>query len=395
MRNGDKKWGLALLLCGVLGLGGHLYGGQPVQAAGNAPVQGLFAAGGYHSLALDPGGNLWGWGLNENGQLGDGTRAQRLLPFQGTLPAGMGNILQLAAGEDHSLALSEHGAVWAYGLNRDGQLGIGTLVDQSVMVEVKGLAHIVECGGGQSHSVALNRDGKVWAWGGNSFGELGRPPGAGSLVPVAVEGLQGIVSVSVGWRHTLALKKNGTVWEWGAVGPKRDGPSGGLASPRQVKGLPPVTMIAAGGGHNLALGKDGTVWAWGSNDYGQLGDGTTKAKWKPFQIQGVRRARQIFAGYNHSVALLEDDSALAWGDNNLGQLGNPIPEASSVPVKVSAWEGPLKSIETIRCGGHHTLFLTRAKEFLACGNNTFGQLGDWKLADSSIPTKVWKQLYAK
>lgn len=380
----------ALLLAALFPWGSGL-GAAP--GPGVHQVQGVLAAGGYHSLALDPRGHLWGWGLNAEGQLGDGTKTRRDVPVPAALQPGRIKLVALAAGEDHSLALGEDGSVWAFGANHHGQLGIGTAAAPSGMVEVKGLPPVLAVGAGQSHSVALDRGGGVWAWGGNEFGQLGRSPGGGSPSPVKVAGLADMVSLSVGWRHTLALKRDGTVWQWGGV---ESAPKGGppvSARTHQVAGLPRITMVAAGGGHSLALDQDGSVWAWGDNDYGQVGDGTHDPRWKPILVPGVTRVRQVFAGYNHSVALLEDDSALAWGDNNLGQLGNPIPEASSRPVRVSDWEGPLVGIAAISCGGHHTLMLTRANLLLACGNNTFGQLGDWKLADSSLPMKVWKQVF--
>ena len=152
-------------------------------------------------------------------------------------------------------------------------------------------------------------------------------------------------------------------------------------------------MISAGGRHSLALAKDGSVWAWGNNEFGQLGDGTHETRGEPFRVAGVDHLCQISAGYDHSVALRDDGSVLAWGDNNLGQLGNSIPEATSVPVQMAGWDGPLKDVETIQCGGYHTLFISRDRILFACGHNTFGQLGDWKLADSCFPSKVWKQLF--
>lgn len=355
-------------------------------------LQGQVAAGGYHSLALDQSGHIWGWGLNEKGQLGDGTRARRDVPFPLKPGAGASKTIRVAAGEDHSLALAEDGSVWSFGLNKDSQLGIGSHIDQPVLTQIKGLNNIVEIGGGQQHSIALDRNGKVWAWGSNECGQLGQPKFSASLVPREIAGLKDIVAVAAGWRHSLALQKGGIVWEWGAVEHRSDGTTGFVLSPRRVHGLWLVKMISAGGRHSLALRSDGTVWAWGNNEYGQLGDRTNEPQSKPIQIKGVAGARMISAGYDHSAALLEDRTVLTWGDNNLGQLGNPIPEASSVPVPVVGVSGPMKNIESVQCGGYHTLFITQEHLILASGNNSFGQLGDWKFKDSALPSLVIKQI---
>ncbi|MBL0211555.1 MAG: RCC1 repeat- and reductase domain-containing protein [Holophagaceae bacterium] len=378
-------------LIALLSCGGLLFSDMALDV-GKPDVQGKVTAGGYHSLAIDESGQIWGWGLNKNGQLGNGTRVRRDLPFPLKPGIGASRIIGISAGEDHSLALSEDGSVWAFGLNQDGQLGIGTKIDQSVPTEVKGLSQIIEVCGGRKHSIALKRDGSVWAWGSNECGQLGQPKLTVSLAPLEVAGLESIVSVAAGLSHSLALKKDGSVWEWGAMGHRSDGTVRIVRTPRRVQGLTAVKMIAAGGRHSLALLSDGTVWAWGNNDYGQLGDGTNESRMNPTQVKGVAHAGLISAGYDHSAVLSDDHRAWTWGDNNLGQLGNPKPEASSLPVPVVGATGPLMNVAAVRCGGYHTLFLTVENELLASGNNSFGQLGDWKFKDSTFPSLVVKQI---
>jgi alpha-tubulin suppressor-like RCC1 family protein len=351
------------------------------------PPQPIFAAGGYHSLALDPQGRLWAWGLGRHGELGDGTTNRRDLPTAALPEAFPGPLTGLAAGEDHSLAWDAEGRLWAFGRNDAGQLGDGSATDRLAPVPVRGLPPIHTAGGGQSHSLALDRAGRVWAWGANALGQLGIADAKGSRVPVPVPGLKDIVAVSAGWRHNLALDRDGRVWEWGG---RAEGQ--GAFAPHPVPGLAGIVSLAAGGRHNLALRGDGTVWAWGANDYGQLGDGGTQARNLPVQVPGLAKVRQIAAGYDHSAALLEDGTAWAWGDNNQGQLGNPVPERSLAPVPISGWNAPLKDLDTLRAGGYHTLLLTRGRKLLACGQNVFGQLGDWNFADSALPKDVLKQV---
>src|SRR6185312_277666 len=103
-------------------------------------------------------------------------------------------------------------------------------------------------------------------------------------------GIAGVVQVSAGYYHSVARKGDGTVWTWGLnyLGRLGTGPDVGDALvPAQVTALANVVGISAGGGHTLALRADGTVWAWGENTYGQLGDGTTTARFFPVQVPGL------------------------------------------------------------------------------------------------------------
>jgi hypothetical protein len=115
-------------------------------------------------------GAVMAGGLNEYGQLGDGTTEDRvaLLPSK-----GLTEVIKVAAGMEHAVAVKSDGKVWAWGRNREGQLGTGTTKDSHAPTLVKGLWNVVEIAAGKYHSVALKTDGSVWAWGRNSYGQLG------------------------------------------------------------------------------------------------------------------------------------------------------------------------------------------------------------------------------
>jgi hypothetical protein len=185
--------------------------------------------------------------------------------------------MALAAGESHSLALKSDGTVWAWGYNFEGQLGDGTRRDRLTPTQVSGLNSVVSVTAGYTHSLALKSDGTVWAWGGNLTGELGNGTTTQSLTPVQVKGLGGMVAVAAGYGHCLALKADGTVWSWGRndVGQLGDGTRTNQSTPIRVSGLGEVVALTSGYAHNLALKNDGTLWAWGLNYDGQLGDGRT------------------------------------------------------------------------------------------------------------------------
>jgi hypothetical protein len=184
---------------------------SPVAVAGLTHVLSL-AAGKSHSVAVSGGlgpvfNMAYTWGSNAEGQLGDGTHVSRNRPtrmwFQGS-PRGA--VMEVAAGEAHTLARTMTGTVWAWGRNDHGQLGDGTRVQRPVPVQIARLTDVSSVAAGADHSVALHQDGTVGAWGGNGWGQLGTG-GAGSdqLTPVQTRLLRGATQISAGRNFTLAV----------------------------------------------------------------------------------------------------------------------------------------------------------------------------------------------
>ncbi|MDR2017583.1 MAG: hypothetical protein LBQ00_01675 [Syntrophobacterales bacterium] len=157
------------------------------------------AAGAHHSLALTKDGTVWAWGDNAYGQLGDGTTAQKNTPVPVYQPPQKLSLIKpppftaLAAGADHSLALKEDGTVWAWGRNNNGQLGDGTTAQKNtpVQAQVKG---VIALAAGADHSLALLPpqmkcgSGPLLAWGDNAYGQLGDGTTASTNTPVPVKG---------------------------------------------------------------------------------------------------------------------------------------------------------------------------------------------------------------
>ncbi len=148
----------------------------PVQVNGISGAIAI-AGGQYHSLALKSDGTIWAWGYNYGGELGDGTTTTtdpygKLTPVQVSSLSGVTAIA--ASKARHSLALKSDGTVWAWGVNWNGQLGDGTTTNKSTPVQVSSLSDITAIAiGGNGHSLALKSDGTVWAWGNNRYGQIG------------------------------------------------------------------------------------------------------------------------------------------------------------------------------------------------------------------------------
>ncbi|MEO7100812.1 MAG: putative Ig domain-containing protein [Luteolibacter sp.] len=251
--------------------------GQTIEPSGLGDVVNL-AAGWQHSLALRTDRTVIAWGRNDEGQT--------------AVPAGLSDVVQIAAGDIHSMALRSDGTVAAWGGNTEGQ----TTLPQ-------GLADVIAISAGSCHSLALKRDGTVVAWGLNQSGQTSVPAG-----------LTGVVAIAAGGFHSLALKSDGTVVAWGSNW-------GGAAT--IPEDLQRVVAIAAGAYHNLALKNDGTVVVWGDSSSGQ-----------GFPAEGLKDVDQIAVGWIHSAVLKNDGTVVAWGMNNHGQTTAPL-EARQIKLLAS------------------------------------------------------------
>ena len=219
------------------------------------------AASGASDFALLANGTLRAWGENRSGQLGDGTKLEKTSPTQvhvsGVKAVAPGGIPSLGG---HTLALLNDGTVVAWGLNDWGQLGDGTTTKSYLPVPVKGLSGVTAISASFSHNLALLGDGTIRAWGNDEFGELGPGPAPQtcngvpcSMVPVA-PGLQRVTAVAAGFRFSLALS-TGTVLAWGSnsLGQLGDGTTTDSSATVPVSGLSGAAGIAAGEDHSLAL----------------------------------------------------------------------------------------------------------------------------------------------
>jgi len=365
----------------------------PVQVSGLSGVV-TVVAGYNHSLALLSDGTVRTWGRNANGQLGDGTTTTRTTPV-GTLVAGPALIRTarkaMLKGKTNKAVLwchitHEDGYLHHWGVNTNGQVGNGTTTGSSGLQTNTNVGKIVASSPGLSHSLALLSDGTVWAWGTNIYGELGDGTTTTSYTPVQVSGLSGVVAVSAGSYHSMALLSDGTVWAWGRnhYGQLGEGTYTNQSTPLQVSGLSGVIAVVAGHYHSLALLSDGTVRAWGYNSNGELGNGTTFDEFTPVQVSGLSGAVAVAAGNFHSLALLSDGTVWAWGRNTNGQLGDGTTSLQTTPVQVSGLSGAV----AVAAGQYHSLALLADGTVWAWGYNGHGELGDGTNNQRITPLQV-------
>ena len=297
------------------------------------------AAGFFHSMALDASGKVYCWGYGASGQLGIGTISsgeptpRNVLKgaYNGSTYLGDNSenkIIIIAGGYEHSMAIAQDGNVFSWGYNKYGQLGnnsteLSLIPVQVVKGDYSGTMYlgdnasnkIIKVVLGDSFSAALAEDGTVYTWGNNYYGQLGNNSTAESHYPIRVvkgayngatylgdNASNKIIDIEVAFYHVIALAEDGSVYSWGRNNYGQLGNNSTSQSnyPIQVlKGVYDGTTylgddasnkiidIASSGYHSLALAQDGSVYSWGRNNYGQLGNNSTTHSNVPVQVKGV------------------------------------------------------------------------------------------------------------
>jgi alpha-tubulin suppressor-like RCC1 family protein len=286
------------------------------------------AGGRNHSVALKNDGTVWATGFNNAGQLGIGTYVD-VNTFR---PAtNMSNISAISTGDGHTLALKNDGTVLITGYNNAGQLGIGTSGDMpSTFRPATNMSNIIAIAGGAYHSVALKNDGTVLVTGFNSDGQLGIGTTSNVTTFRPATNMSNISSITSGDSYIIALKKDGTILasgfnNAGQLGIGISGSGTGQTTFRPSTNMSNIVAIATGDNHSLALKNDGTVLITGYNNNGQLGNGTNGAGTEVNTFRPATNMSNIVAiagGFYHSMVLKKDGTILTTGYNGYGQLGN-------------------------------------------------------------------------
>lgn len=343
------------------------------------------SASSLHTCLLTRDGTVRCWGDNSHGELGDGTTETRYTPVD--VVGLTGDVRIITAGVDHTCALMTEGGVWCWGNNYNGQLGDGTTEDRLLPVGVVGLTEeVTAIAAGSDHTCAVTASGNVKCWGFNAWGLTGEGSTDRSSTPMDLNGLVDVTAITAGENHTCALTGGGGVKCWGATGTL------GVASfdngPVTATGLTEgVTAIAAGAGHTCAV-KGEQALCWGANGSGQLGNGAqTTVELMPVEVSGLSgNIVALSAGMVHTCALLGDGGVQCWGGNSLAQLGDGTTTLRTTPVPVNGLGGQAVAIAS---GYVHTCALFEKGNVECWGLQRTGLLGDGILDPSqNSPVKV-------
>ncbi len=390
------RTGIALAVVASVVGSATLYSFGPLSGAGRS-ASGDPSTSARRGTVLETGATmpsraLYGWGDNDSGQigigsLGGGSATGIAAPATVNAPAGTA-FASVAAGGASTVGLTTTGQVYAWGSNSVGQLGDGSTSSTTSPIAVSvPNGPVTAIAAGSSHALALTATGAVYAWGANVFGQIGNTTTASALVPVAVSTPAGVTftAVAAGGDHSMALSSTGVVFAWGANthGELGNGTTTSISTPVAITAPTGVqfTAIAAGTGHSLALGTDGQVYAWGFNASGQLGNGLNSDSLTPIlaSLPAGTTISSIAAGGSHSLALSATGTVLAWGSNVFGQLASPLvgsnPVDSAIPA-VPTGLPPATAFVSIAAGEHSSYALTSVGVPWVWGGDYYGQLGD-------------------
>ncbi|NWT98601.1 HERC4 ligase, partial [Urocynchramus pylzowi] len=284
--------------CNDLGQLGHEKARKRPEHVGALDAQNIVAVscGEAHTLALNDKGQVYAWGLATDGQLGlPGTEECVRVP-RNIKSLSEIQIVQVACGYYHSLALSKGSEVFSWGQNKYGQLGLGYEYKKQTSPQmIKSLLGIpfAQIAAGGAHSFVLTLSGAIFGWGRNKFGQLGLNDDNDRYVPTLLKSLrsQKVVHICCGEDHTAALTKEGGVFTFGAGGYGQLGHNSTSheINPRKVFELmgSVVTQITCGRQHTTAfVPSSGRIYSFGLGGNGQLGTGTTSNRKSPFTVKG-------------------------------------------------------------------------------------------------------------
>lgn len=287
--------------------------------------------GAFHGCGTGPDGVLC-WGRNGSGQLGLGrVFGQQPSPLPVLL---MDEVVDLAAGSFHTCALSTQGEIWCWGDNEFGQLGDGSMAmgTNPTPQPVPMLDEIVDVAAGAFHTCVLDASGAVTCWGRNDRAELGTPGPVGLGERVVVE-LPPARALTLGDFHgCIITAADDEVWCWGAnnLGQTGAGGMGNNAPPHTVLGVTDVQTIDAGDDHTCVIAPEGAA-CWGNNNFGQLG--TAGEMFTPVpQSLPVDAVTQIRGGREHTCLVTDEPSIQCFGANGNGQLGDGTFMSGPTPV---------------------------------------------------------------
>ena len=255
---------------------------------------------------------LYMWGNNTSAQLGDGTQTPSYVPIQPKFERPV-QIKQVAMGRQHTIALTEDGDVYTWGWNNSGQLGNGTTTSSNtpVQIQIGDGVRVSQVYADNYSSAALTADGQLYVWGKNDCGQFGDGSVAKSSTPVKVELSNRVKEFVLYDSSCMACLDDGTVWAWGSSDSNRrlgTGETGNLLKPNQVKNLTSISEIDGNGGWT-ALSTTGDLYTWGESYCGHE-DYTSPVK----VLENVKQIRVCDGNGGSRYAAIKSDGLLyTWG----------------------------------------------------------------------------------
>jgi len=368
-----------------------------------------------HLAAIRSDGALFTWGLNTNGQLGDGTTINKSSPTQ---ISGTISWTSVAVDLSNTMAIRLGGTLFVWGGNASGQLGLSDTINRSnpVLLDYNSWSQISV---NTSHTAGI-RSNQLYVWGNNVSGQIGDNTTINKSSPVQVTGSWN--SVSAGAQYTIGINNSSLLFVWGvnAAFQLGTGNTVSRSSPVQIATGTSYSIISAGPTHAvaidttsklwtwgqqssvgidvnswtqvsignqfvLAIRNDGRLFAWGVNSSGQLGLGDTILRSSPVLVgNNSWSAISAAIGGNNSAGIASDGKLFTWGNNNTGQLGDGTTINKSSPVQISSGS----SFSLVAAGPGFLLAASTNYALFTSGGNSVGQLGDGTTINKSTPVQI-------
>ncbi|MFP4187381.1 MAG: InlB B-repeat-containing protein [Acholeplasmataceae bacterium] len=389
----------------------------------------MISAGEGHVIALTSADRVLTWGLNGDGQLGDGSTDDRFEPMDIALdPDRFGlqpgdEIDYVATGDYHTMALSSQGKVFVWGENGSGQIGNDTLddaedpVDITTKLDLASGVTMESIDGGTGFTVLLTSTDQVLTWGQNTYGQLGNDSDDDSSIPVNITSRFGLAlgetidSLVAGNHHVVATTSSNTIYTWGR---NHSGQLGNndtldqwlptdvteyfsLSSGDFVHEEEEVIVSAhANGDHSASITSYGHLFVWGNNSSGQVGDNTTTDRntgikiTSQFNLATGENIDIASTGNDHNLTVTSQGRIFVWGSNSFGTLGDGTTTNMNSPSEVTArfnldWG---EYIIDVFSGDQTSFAITSEDRIFAWGNNTYGQLGDGTTDHRDLPVEI-------
>ncbi len=355
------------------------------------------SVGGFHACSVADDGNVYCWGLNSVGQLGDQTFNGKTGPVR--VVAGNLTFTAVTAGGAHTCALTPTGDAYCWGFNTSGQVGDGLTIGSRVSpVPVSGGFTFDLVSPGAAHTCGVTVGGDAYCWGQNSSGQLGIGTAGPDVraTPRLVQGNLIFTSISAGADHTCGIAEGGAAYCWGEGGAGRlgNGTTDSQAAPTAVVGNLLFTQVSAGGTHSCGVTANGEDYCWGDGASGQLGNGATSNSSAPVMVPVPAGELPDFlvvsSGGSHTCAVLVK-AAQCWGLNDAGQLGDGTTTNRVAPIDVTgglnfrAVSAGFPAFAASACG------ITSGDIVYCWGSGASGQLGNGATDDQSTPVRVFGQ----
>jgi alpha-tubulin suppressor-like RCC1 family protein len=354
-------------------------------AATAAPLFSQVSAGGTSTCGVTAAGKAYCWGLNADGEVGDGTLQQRLVPV-----AVAGNLVfrRISVGNSYACGVTTDDRAYCWGRGNFGQLGNGTTTSRSTPTPVAGSHRfrVIEAGVFTTCAVAASADRHGYCWGYNVQGQVGDGSrNTRRVTPVAVAGGRAWRQLSPEFSSSCGITTGNQAWCWGtdAHGQLGDNPErGGSTTPVMVAGGHAFTQLDAGSTHMCAVTAEHQAYCWGDGMGGAMGDGRTVDRFTPHAVAGGLSIERVTAGAAYTCAETSTNRTYCWGARALGN--GTLNQPALKPVEVA---GDHRFVQ-VSAGDLHACGITGTGAAWCWGYNDGGELGDGTTESRTVPTLV-------